>query len=100
MFDGPEDVSVARGYGSLEVRWSGARSADSVLVELMRSNPKNWKIITNDSDLAATCRELGARTESVASFLGRLPEASREAPETQVDVADWEAWFRAERKVE
>ena len=99
VFDGPEDSSLARGYGSLEVRWSGARSADSVLIELIiRSNPRNWRIITNDSALAAASRELGAKSESVSSFLDRLPDAGSEGAETPVDVEYWEAWFAAGRE--
>ena len=106
VFDGPEDAALARGYGPLEVRFAGARSADAAILALLGKRPADWWVVSEDRGLLAACRERHARTMSIRDFLGRPDVAAGLAPtrsrtgsteepaDEPVDVADWEDWFR------
>jgi len=100
VFDGPADPRLADRYGGVELRWSGARSADEEILRLIAGRPRQWTVVTADRALAAHCRDLGARHVTVEEFLASLerPGAGRDrgagGEEPAVDVADWEAWFR------
>lgn len=72
VFDGPARPEVADRYGPLEVRWSGTRPADEVLVALARDAAAGWTVVTGDRALARRCRELGVRVESVAALAERV----------------------------
>jgi hypothetical protein len=106
VFDGPARADVAERYGPIEIRWSGAQSADAVLLRLIARDPVDWWVVTNDRALAARCREAGARALPVAELLRRAdnprgdrggkPATPRTKPDTQVDVAFWERFFRGE----
>lgn len=93
VFDGPEDLDLARGYGGLRVVWSGSRSADGVIRALIRDRPADWTVVTDDVDLAAACRRTGARHRPVGDFLAGIPREGSEPVEEVVDVGDWQAWF-------
>lgn len=101
VFDGAPRPDVAERYGAVEVRWSGARNADAMLVDLIRHQPAGWWVVTNDRALGRRCREAGARVLGVAEVLARArPRAAgrhgRLAAEAPVDVAFWERFFRGE----
>ena len=70
--DGPARPDVADRYGTLEVRWSGRRTADEVLVALARKGPAAWTVVTADRGLARRCRELGARVEPATALIERV----------------------------
>lgn len=104
VFDGPPRPDVAERYGALEVRWSGAESADQVLARLVSEGPKDWWVVTNDRALAERCAALGARRIALGELVGRIPATGvrragmRRAGEAgdPVDVDFWERWFRGE----
>ncbi len=81
VFDGPERLEVARSYGPLEVRWSGVRAADDLVVEIVTREPRGWTVVTNDRELARRCRDAGAKVESAAGLARRVarphPRAAR-----------------------
>lgn len=98
VFDGPASGDVAAAYGTLEVRFAAAQSADRMLLALLGPRPAEWQVVTDDRALAAACRERGAHVLSVAALLARVERAaaaeSGAGGEAPVDVADWEEWFR------
>ncbi len=104
VFDGPPDPRVADRYGSLEIQWSGRKSADDVIAALVTAAPKKWLVVTADRELARRCRDAGARVEGVEALVERTERAaqpgkraasSREKPEaTAADIAHWRAVFR------
>jgi len=105
VFDGPARADVAERYGPIEVRWSGAQSADAVLLRLIAVDPADWWVVTDDRQLAARCRDAGARSLPVGELLRRAEtphggrggnRAPRAKPDEQVDVAFWERFFRGE----
>lgn len=81
VFDGPERPEIARRYGALEVRWSGARPADDLVVEVVTRDSAGWTVVTGDRELARRCRDAGARVESAAALARRVarphPRAAR-----------------------
>jgi len=115
VFDGPARHDVAERYGAIEIRWSGAQSADAVLLRLIAGDPVDWWVVTGDRALAARCREAGARALPVEELLRRADVPGRGGvsasprrdpgapgttaggkPEQQVDIAFWERFFRGE----
>lgn len=90
VFDGPPRPEIARRYGPLEVRFSGARAADDRMVEVVAADPAAWIVVTQDRELARRCRDAGAKVESAAALAGRVsrphPRAARGArPATAPD---------------
>jgi GNAT superfamily N-acetyltransferase/predicted RNA-binding protein with PIN domain len=56
----------------LYARRGGADAADERIVEVVRAEPRLYRVVTSDNALRATVRALGAETEGVAAFLERL----------------------------
>ena len=86
VFDGAPDRGlrgerIASGVG---VRHSGRRSADEVIVDLVASagrvTAERLLIVTDDRDLGAAVRALGARTAGTAWLLGRLDRPRLASP--------------------
>lgn len=98
VFDGTPTPDVAERYGRVSLCWSGGRSADDVILELARRDPRRTRVVTDDAALAAACRSEGAEHVAVAEFLAGVRVSGVEEKEAAgaVDVADWEAWFRGE----
>jgi hypothetical protein len=92
VFDGPAPDGLSRGLrGKAKVIYSGRRTADDVIVSLVR--PGDW-VVTADRDLALRCRDRQARVVPPREFLsgrrGRRPRPGGEKPEpTAVDVNEW-----------
>ena len=71
----------------IEVRYSGRRPADALLVDLAAMAPQETLIVTDDNELATSLRRFGARTVRtgwMADMLGRqrmeAPAAGRPKP--------------------
>lgn len=106
VFDGEEQPRVARRYGSLEVRWSGRKSADDVIAGLAAASPRRWLVITADRELERRCKDAGARVEGVKALVERTKTAARprtrrqsqsDKPEANAaDVAHWRGVFGGE----
>lgn len=103
VFDGEERPTIARRYGSLEVRWSGRKSADDVIAALTAAAPRRWLVVTADRELARRCKDVGARVEGVEALVERTKTAARprtrrqsqsDKPEANAaDVAHWRGVF-------
>ena len=81
VFDGPEQPTIARRYGALEVRWSGARPADDRIVAILGREPGRWTVVTGDRELARRARDAGAKVEPASALAKRVaaphPRAAR-----------------------
>jgi rRNA-processing protein FCF1 len=64
----------------IEVRYSGRRPADALLVELARMAPEGTLVVTNDNELATSLRRFGARTVRTGWMADRLARQRLEAP--------------------
>jgi hypothetical protein len=94
VLDGPPRGEVAERYGRVTVRWSGARSADELILDLTRRDARHTRVVTDDAALAAACRAEGAEHLSVAAFAaGVRPGVEEKETPGAIDVADWERWF-------
>jgi hypothetical protein len=103
VFDGDEQPTVAHRYGSLEVRWSGRKSADDVIAALAASAPRRWLVVTADRELERRCKNAGARVEGVEALVERTKRATRprtrrqarsDKPEANAaEVAHWRGVF-------
>jgi len=88
VFDGRRP---ALAFGA-DVLFAGGRSADDVLLEFLREQPRpaEWIVVTSDRPLGDRCRHLGARVERSDRFRRRLaPGAGSEKPERETDIEGW-----------
>jgi len=69
-----------RPAGGLEVRYAGRRSADAVLAEIAASRPEGTLVVTDDRELGAAVRAVGARTAGTAWLGDRLARQRLSAP--------------------
>jgi len=90
VFDGPAPASAAFGA---DVCFGGRRSADDVILGLLREqpDPAGWIVVTSDRPLGDRCRHLGARVIRCDRFRPRLRGHGRggEKPEREEDVEGW-----------
>jgi predicted RNA-binding protein with PIN domain len=89
VFDGPEPASFARHLGSVSVVFSGARSADDVIVE-RAANGRGWSVVTSDRGLAARVQR---RQVSVVAPVGFIREMEASASGSEAGNEDWTAYF-------
>jgi hypothetical protein len=64
----------------IEVRYSGRRPADALLVDLAGMAPEMTLIVTDDNDLATSLRRFGARTVRTGWLAERLGRQRLESP--------------------
>lgn len=101
VFDGPADLDLPTRLGGLEVRWSGRRSADQVILAAIRERPRSWRVVTDDRTLAAACRHLGAKVETARAWIAaatprpanQAAGVEAKASDAPIDAEDWLAWF-------
>lgn len=89
FFDGPEPGSFARGLGSVTVVFSGARSADDLIVERARSG-RGWSVVTSDAGLAGRVRGRHVEVVSPQHLLGEFEQLGSEG---ETSDEDWSSWF-------
>ncbi len=101
VFDGPPPAGVppTEHLGRVHVIYSGGRSADDVILELIPSGRPagQWIVVTNDRGLAARVRRLGASVRSLAEWRGRRlrPRRQRQSEPrlSSHEVTEWEEYF-------
>ena len=106
VFDGPPPAGspAVEHLGRVTGRYSGTRSADDVIVELLPAgrDAADWSVVTDDRALGDRVRRRGAAVRSLAEWRRRRSKPRpRQAPEGKLsshDVADWEAFFARERE--
>lgn len=93
VFDGARPRGAAFGAG---VRFAGRRSADDVILDILREqdDPRGWVVVTSDRPLGDRCRHLGATIMRCDVFRPRLygvdaGPGSGEKPEHEPDVEGW-----------
>lgn len=81
VFDAPDrpGVSTRTHYHNLEILYSGeGELADDLIIKVLKrlKGCGNFTVVTSDKRLAWRARLLGAKTESVDSFMARLNKRS------------------------
>ncbi|HSY48380.1 MAG TPA: NYN domain-containing protein [Thermoanaerobaculia bacterium] len=89
-FDGSEPEHFGRHLGSVSVIFSGARSADELIVKRVAAG-KGWKVVTADRALAARIRRREVEIIDPGGFIAELESL----PPAEENVAgdEWTAWF-------
>jgi YacP-like NYN domain len=96
IFDGapPDGGREVEHLGPVEVRY--APVADSAILEIVERGGREWRLVTDDRDLARKAHERGAQVTSVADFRARLSRM-KSLPEAVAGVVDLDrelAYFR------
>ena len=89
IFDGPEPASFATHLGSVSVAFSGARSADELIVE-RAANGRGWNVVTSDRGLAARVERRQVSVVAPAAFIREMELA---ASGSESGEEDWAAYF-------
>lgn len=87
VFDGVAPAAFARSLGHLQVRFSGARSGDDLIVQTVRSARGPWTVVTRDRELQA---RVASRSVKLMDPDGLRVDEEGGGGDTQVD---WEEWL-------
>jgi hypothetical protein len=101
VFDGPPPAGTpdTELLGRVTVRYSGARSADDLIIALIPAgaNAGQWVVVTDDRGLRGRVQRRGGAVRSLAEWRGRRPRRppSHEAERrlSARELAEWEAYF-------
>ena len=101
VFDGPPEGGspAIEHLGRVTVHYSGASSADDVILRLLPrgSRAKEWTVVTDDRDLRSRVCRAGAQVRSLSDWRRRRSRSpQRPAYEPRIsshEVADWEEFF-------
>ena len=89
IFDGLEPPSFAKHLGSVSVVFSGAKSADELIVE-RAANGRGWSVVTSDRGLAARVER---RQVNVVAPNILIREMELAASGSEAGEEDWNAYF-------
>ncbi len=105
VFDGapPAGTPQREALGQVTIVYSGATSADDVIVRLLPPGKvaKNWLVVSDDRDLAERVRRGGAEVCSLGQWRRRQARPQRprrpqvERTLSANEVQEWEAYFSA-----
>jgi hypothetical protein len=105
VFDGPPPPSAPEreSLGRVTVIYSGLRTADDVIVDLLPAGgpARQWSVVTDDRGLADRVRAAGANVRRLAEWR-RLPRSTMpkrprvESKLSSREIAEWEAFFSDE----
>jgi len=101
VFDGPPPVGSPdpEHLGRLTIRYSGASSADDLILRLLPRSGRasEWVVVTDDRALRDRVREQGAQVRSLSQWRARKSKKSRrpsrESKLSSHEIEDWEAYF-------
>lgn len=101
VFDGPPPVGSpdSEHLGRLTIRYSGASSADDLILRLLPKSGRasEWVVITNDRALRDRVSQKGGQVRTLREWQSRRPRkprrVSREPKLSSREVADWETFF-------
>jgi len=89
-FDGNEPPAFARHLGNTTIVFSGARTADEMIVQRVEESAAQMTVVTADRELLARVTRRRVRTMTAQEFVQEL----RGANSAQEMVSeDWEAYF-------
>lgn len=92
FFDGPKPAAFATSLGSVQVVFSGNRSADDLIRQRAEEAREPLTVVTSDQTLAARVR--GRKVEIVdAHRFVRLIESPAEEGRRGQEEIDWESYF-------
>jgi len=104
VFDGPPPSGTPEleHLGGVTVRYSGNRTADKVILDLVDNrNAADWVVISDDRELRHLARERGAGVRSLGEWKSRRStpgrRAGREPKLSSHEVAEWEGYFSGGR---
>jgi hypothetical protein len=108
VFDGPprQGSPNVEHLGRVTVRYSGERSADDLIVDLIPDGKRaaEWVVVTNDRGLARRVEERGGTVRSLADWRRRRPRKAFVKPHqsklSSHEVAEWEEFFAEGREDE
>jgi predicted RNA-binding protein with PIN domain len=108
VFDGPPPPgSPAReSLGRLTIVYSGSASADDAIVRSLPSGrpARRWVVVTNDRELAARVKAIGATVRSLEHWRHKLLAAPADKDDrdglSAAEVSEWAAFFAAGREDE
>lgn len=108
VFDGPPPVGSPpkEHLGRVTVQYSGAVTADDVIIELVPVGrpASQWVVVTDDRALRDRARSKGASVRTLAEWRGRRRTSKRrssfESKLSSHDIADWENYFSTEHDSE
>ncbi|MBD3851584.1 MAG: NYN domain-containing protein, partial [Acidobacteria bacterium] len=101
VFDGPPPVGSPdpEHLGRLTIRYSGASSADDLILRLLpkAGRASEWVVITDDRALRGRVSEQGAQVRTLQEWQSRRPRKPRREPRepklSSREVTDWETFF-------
>jgi len=101
VFDGPAPAGSPpiEILGRVTIRYSGAATADDVILRLLSKGRRasDWTVVTDDRELGSRVREAGSHVRSLAEWRRRQPRSPRrpahEPKMSSREVADWEKFF-------
>jgi hypothetical protein len=101
VFDGPPPIGSPNPehLGRLTIRYSGASSADDLILRLLPTSGRasQWVVITDDRALRNRIREVGAQVRTLGEWQSRKPRKPRRVPRepklSSRELADWESFF-------
>lgn len=101
VFDGPppQGSPADEHLGRVTVRYSGAASADDLIIGLIPGGraAAQWVVVTDDRSLRERARSRGAGVRTLAEWRGRRQPGKRrgvhESKLSSRDIADWESYF-------
>ena len=91
LFDGIEPEHFGRHLGGVSVVFSGARSADELIVKRVATG-SGWKVVTSDRGLASRVRRRAVEVIAPAAFLHEL-QSLPVSEDEGVAAEDWAAYF-------
>jgi hypothetical protein len=108
VFDGPPPGGSPEmeHLGPVTVRYSGGKSADDAILQLIPqgSRASESVVVTDDQELRRRVRERGGTVRSLAQWRKRKPRKTRskthEPKLSSHDLADWEAYFSSAKNDE
>lgn len=89
IFDGSEPASFGKSLGAVTVAFSGARSADDVIVE-RAANGRGWSVVTSDRGLAARVQRRQVEIVAPAVFIREMEASASSEPAAG---EDWDEYF-------
>jgi predicted RNA-binding protein with PIN domain len=105
VFDGPppEGSPDSEHLGRLTILYSGASSADDLILRLLTKSGRasEWAVVTDDRALGNRVRDHGGQVRSLGEWrssrrLLRPRHVSREPKLSSLEIADWEAFFSSD----
>jgi len=89
-FDGNEPPAFARHLGNTTIVFSGARTADEMIVQRVEESAAQMTVVTADRELLARVTRRRVRTMTAQEFVQELRGVSSAQ---EMVSEDWEAYF-------